>query len=77
MGLICSSVSTTRSGGFVGTGIEYAFVPNWSAKVEYDYYDFGTKNFALATTPVATISASSRLTEHVVKFGVNYKFWYY
>jgi outer membrane immunogenic protein len=36
--------STTRSGGFLGAGVEYAFLPNWSAKVEYDYYDFGTKN---------------------------------
>ena len=25
----------------VGAGIEYLFTPNWSAKAEYQYYDFG------------------------------------
>jgi outer membrane immunogenic protein len=26
----------SRSGAVLGTGVEYAFLPNWSAKVEYD-----------------------------------------
>jgi outer membrane immunogenic protein len=72
-----TSVSTSRSGAVLGTGIEYAFMPNWSAKVEYDYYDFGTKNvstsFAVAGVAIP-ISASTKLTEQVVKFGVNYRF---
>jgi outer membrane immunogenic protein len=36
-GIIAShTVSTTHSGAFLGTRIEYAFMPNWTAKVEYD-----------------------------------------
>jgi outer membrane immunogenic protein len=75
-----NSVSTTRSGAFLGTGVEYAFMPNWSAKIEYDYYDFGTKNVSTSAAVAGLaipISASSNLTEQVVKFGVNYKFWGY
>jgi hypothetical protein len=26
-------------------GVEYAFLPNWSAKLEYNYIDFGTRSF--------------------------------
>jgi opacity protein-like surface antigen len=28
----------------VGGGVEWAFWDNWSAKVEYDFYDFSTRN---------------------------------
>jgi len=30
-----------RDGYTVGAGLEYMFAPNWSAKVEYQYYNFG------------------------------------
>ena len=30
----------------VGAGLEYMFAPNWSAKVEYQYYSFGTPTFS-------------------------------
>ena len=29
-------------------GIEYAFLPNWSAKIEYNFIDFGTRSFNAA-----------------------------
>ena len=33
--------SSTRVDGFVvGTGLEYAFAPNWSVAGEYNYYSF-------------------------------------
>ena len=35
-----------RDGWVVGGGVEYIFAPSWSAKVEYDYYDFGSKTSA-------------------------------
>jgi len=75
-----NTVSLNRSGAFLGTGVEYAFMPNWSAKIEYDYYDFGTKNVSTSVAVAGLaipISASSNLTEQVVKFGINYKFWGY
>ena len=33
----------TRWGWMVGAGIEYSFTDNWSAKIEYNYLDFGTR----------------------------------
>jgi len=37
-----SSYSDTRVGWTVGGGLEWMFMPNWSAKLEYLYYDLGT-----------------------------------
>src|SRR5450631_2195009 len=34
-----------RDGYTVGAGAEYMFAPNWSAKAEYQYYNFGSSNF--------------------------------
>ena len=34
-----------HDGYTVGGGLEYMFAPNWSGKVEYQYYDFGNTNF--------------------------------
>ena len=33
----------TRTGWTVGTGLEWALGPNWSAKLEYNYLDFGSE----------------------------------
>ena len=35
------SLSATRWGGVIGTGIEYAFSPNWSVGFEYDHLFMG------------------------------------
>ena len=37
--------SSHHDGYTVGAGLEYMFAQNWSAKVEYQYYDFGKTNF--------------------------------
>jgi outer membrane immunogenic protein len=37
-----SSYSDTRVGWTAGGGLEWMFIPNWSAKLEYLYYDLGT-----------------------------------
>ncbi len=34
-----------RNGYTVGAGLEYMFAPNWSAKAEYQYYNFGDAHF--------------------------------
>ena len=61
-----------RNGYTVGAGVEYMFAPNWSAKVEYQYYNFGNANF---TAPAALVPSGSFSTDdHVVKVGVNYRF---
>ena len=70
----------------IGIGTEYAFLGNWSAKLEYDYIRFRSQDVFLpgtitqispvlgtGTTSLPT-SASIRQDLHLVKFGVNYRF---
>jgi outer membrane immunogenic protein len=61
-----------HDGYTVGAGLEYMFAPSWSAKVEYQYYDFGKTTFV---TPAALAAfGSARNDEHTVKAGINYRF---
>lgn len=62
-----------QNGYTVGAGLEYMFSPNWSAKVEYQYYNFGNTTFTSSTSP-EIVGASFRNDEHTVKAGVNYRF---
>src|SRR5262245_8023818 len=62
----------SKDGYTVGAGLEYLFAPNWSAKAEYQYYNFG--NTTLTTAPVAAVGMRFRNDEHSVKVGVNYRF---
>jgi outer membrane immunogenic protein len=64
--------SSHHDGYTVGAGLEYMFAQNWSAKVEYQYYDFGKTNFV--TPAVLTAFGSTRNDEHTVKAGINYRF---
>jgi outer membrane immunogenic protein len=60
-----------RNGYTIGAGVEYMFAPNWSAKAEYQYYNFGTANF---TAPAALVPTGNFTTDdHVVKVGVEYR----
>ncbi|MBV9984835.1 outer membrane beta-barrel protein [Bradyrhizobium sp.] len=62
-----------HSNGYtVGAGVEYLFAPNWSAKAEYQYYNFGKATF---TAPAALVPFGSFTTDdHVIKAGINYRF---
>ena len=64
----------TRSGWTVGGGWEYAFAPNWSAKIEYNYMDFGTQSPTFSSATGATTSFNIDQTAHLALFGVNYRF---
>jgi outer membrane immunogenic protein len=66
--------SGTRWGYTVGGGLEYAFAMNWSAKVEYNYLDFGTRRlgFSGGVSPAFTQDITERM--HLMKIGVNYRF---
>jgi outer membrane immunogenic protein len=68
-------------------GVEYAFLPNWSAKLEYNYIDYGTRSFnasistnsgfagtGLAALSGAQVPTSISENEHIIKAGVNYHF---
>jgi outer membrane immunogenic protein len=64
--------STHKDGYTVGAGLEYMFAPNWSAKAEYQYYNFGNTTFTGGPAPI--VGARFRDDEHTVKVGVNYRF---
>ena len=68
--------TTTRTGWTVGTGVEWAFAPNWSANLEYNYYDFGSHTNTLTDTAngVFVSGISVKDTIHAVTTGVNYHF---
>jgi outer membrane immunogenic protein len=61
-----------KDGYTVGAGLEYMFAPNWSAKVEYQYYNFGKTTFN--TGPADIVGTRFRDDEHTVKAGLNYRF---
>jgi outer membrane immunogenic protein len=67
-----ASTGNRDSGYTVGAGLEYMFAPNWSAKAEYQYYNFGRTTLTTATIPPVT--ANYRNDEHTVKVGLNYRF---
>jgi len=72
--LIVAHGADTRAGWTVGAGAEYALPNNWSVKAEYNYIDLGTRTIT-ATSPAAPpIAADSKASEHIVKFGANYRF---
>jgi len=61
-----------RDGWTAGGGLEYMFAPNWSAKAEYQYYNFGNTTFTAGPAPI--VGSRFRDDEHTVKLGVNYRF---
>jgi outer membrane immunogenic protein len=67
------TTSGNRKDGYtVGGGLEYMFAPNWSAKAEYQYYNFGNTSFTAG--PADIVGTRFRNDEHTVKVGVNYRF---
>lgn len=58
-------------GWAIGGGLEYAFDPRWSAKIEYIYADLGkyTSNNGAAVSP-----RTGDLTLSTIKVGLNYRF---
>ena len=64
--------STDRWGYAAGAGIEWGFMPNWSAKVEYMHYGFD--NVTVAPGLLGANSAALGLNIDTVKVGVNYRF---
>lgn len=63
--------SVNRTGYDVGGGIEYAFTPSWTARVEYRYYNFGSWNYASASWVGHGID---NLSDNTVTVGVSYLF---
>jgi outer membrane immunogenic protein len=76
-----ASYSTARTGWTAGGGVEWMFLPNWSAKVEYLYYDLGSTTLNstgtglnAANTPFwgASYTTATRFNGNIVRAGVNW-----
>ncbi len=69
-----------QCGWTVGAGIEGAIGGNWIAKLEYLYIDLGRVSGSFLTTSAAlgggviTSNFRSRITDNVLRVGVNYRF---
>jgi outer membrane immunogenic protein len=65
-----------RTGWTAGAGVEWAFAEDWSAKLEYDYYDFGNHTATMNdAVNVVAGPLSFKTTMQVVKLGVNFHVW--
>jgi outer membrane immunogenic protein len=71
----------TNVGWTVGFGAEWAFWNNWSAKLEYDYMNFGSKTIPIngvigpgVINAPGSFGVVNEQQINEVKFGINYKF---
>jgi outer membrane immunogenic protein len=77
------TIVDTRSGFTVGGGVEYGITENLSGRVEYDFLDFGTKNYNFtnlsvlpvggAVTPLV-LPVAIRSSTSLITAGINYRF---
>ena len=75
-GIVDGTGRVGRDGYTLGAGLEYMFAPGWSAKVEYDYYNFGATTLS-GNTPAGVFVEPITLTNYSVnsvKAGINYHF---
>jgi outer membrane immunogenic protein len=63
------SDNATRSGWTAGGGVEWMFLPKWSAKLEYLFVDTDTTNVTLFGANFET-----RAQQNIVRAGLNYHF---
>lgn len=62
----------TRFGWTAGAGVEWAVWNNWSVKLEYDYYGFGTRSVTFIDNVSGTIGPLDvKQNIQVIKLGVN------
>jgi outer membrane immunogenic protein len=72
------SVNNTRTGFVVGAGVEYGMTENLTARLEYDFYDFGSQNYTFNLTapgPTSVVQpVSIKSNVQAVTVGLNYRF---
>ena len=66
-GALNASISRTTIGWTAGAGTELAFTNNWSAKIEYLYFDLGNIDSA-----VGKVTLNSNFASSMIRIGVNY-----
>lgn len=83
------SFNNTRVGWTAGGGAEWMFLPNWSLKAEYLYYDLGSVTYSnglaslvITAPPIAAglilhsiaTQSTTRFNGNIVRAGLNYLF---
>ena len=72
--------STSNLGWTAGFGVEWAFLPHWSARAEYDFIGLNNQTFTVAPGSAFAGDLISVNNRNIQMFtaGVNYKFggWY-
>lgn len=63
--------SDWRTGWTLGGGVEHAFTPNITARLEYRYTDLGN---ASSTSALGNFSEASEITQSAVRAGLSFKF---
>lgn len=66
--------SKSKLGWTAGAGLEYAFLGNWTAKVEYLYIDLGKFDCSTMCGPLINGANNVSFKENIVRVGLNYKF---
>jgi outer membrane immunogenic protein len=76
-GVQIGDTSKTRTGWTVGGGVEWMFLPHWSAFLEGNYMDFGSESRTVFDPDVCVdgCALNTKFTEANVLVGVNYRFW--
>jgi outer membrane immunogenic protein len=77
-GLFTESFSETRTGWTIGVGTEWMFSPNWTARLEYRYADFGHVTNDVTAFDfgggLGLVDVRNDFQTHTVRLGVSYKF---
>jgi outer membrane immunogenic protein len=74
---ISNDDSTTEIGWTAGIGVEALLAGNWTGRIEYLYLDVGKVSGATtlaANVPQVALAYTSRITDSIVRVGINYKF---
>ena len=73
---VSSSLSGTRSGGLFGVGVEWAFANNWSAQIEYDHLQLGSRSFVVPAGAPFLVgdTFTSKTSLDMFKLALNYRF---
>jgi outer membrane immunogenic protein len=71
-GAVSGSSSNDRWGGMLGAGVEQALWTGVSAKVEYNYLNFGHRSETVTTVGGLALTATDvGMDAHLLKFGLN------
>lgn len=71
------SLSQTRGGYTLGSGVEASLGGNWTGKIEYLYVDLGTQSQLVSGTAAIfgnPLTMTSRVRDNIFRGGINYAF---